>query len=70
MLVKKSFSLAIEAAVLAGRVIMDVYDTAFDVVMKADNSPLTLADQKANDIIMSFLEKTEIRFGELYIFQF
>lgn len=60
MLVKKSFSLAIEAAVLAGRVIMDVYDTAFDVVMKADNSPLTLADQKANDIIMSFLEKTQI----------
>ncbi len=59
-MLEKSFSLAIEAAVLAGRVIMDVYDTAFDVVMKADTSPLTLADQKANDIIMSFLEKTQI----------
>lgn len=60
MSIKKKFSLAIEAAVLAGRVIMEVYDTAFDVVIKADNSPLTLADQKANDIIMSFLEKTQI----------
>lgn len=60
MLSKENTSLALEAAVLAGRAIMEVYDTAFDVIIKADNSPLTLADQKANDIIMSFLEQTQI----------
>lgn len=53
-------ALALEAAVLGGKAIMEVYDTAFDVTIKEDNSPLTAADQKANDIINSFLEKTKI----------
>jgi 3'(2'), 5'-bisphosphate nucleotidase len=53
-------SLALKAAVLGGKAIMEVYETAFDVVMKADNSPLTEADQKANAIIVSLLGKTGI----------
>jgi 3'(2'), 5'-bisphosphate nucleotidase len=60
MISKINKSLALEAAVLGGEAIMEVYKTAFDVIIKADNSPLTLADQNANDIIISFLEKTKI----------
>lgn len=60
MISKINKSLALEAAVLGGEAIMEVYKTAFDVIIKADNSPLTLADQNANDIIISFLEKTNI----------
>lgn len=60
MISEKDKSLALEAAVLGGKAIMEVYKTAFDVIIKADDSPLTLADQNANDIIMSFLEKTKI----------
>jgi 3'(2'), 5'-bisphosphate nucleotidase len=42
---------ALRAAVLAGRAIMDVYRTDFTVEHKEDNSPLTLADRRAHDII-------------------
>ncbi|QRN86926.1 3'(2'),5'-bisphosphate nucleotidase CysQ [Clostridia bacterium] len=45
------------AAKKAARAIMDVYQTDFHVDMKEDNSPLTLADRRANDIIVSVLEK-------------
>ncbi|MCK9224354.1 MAG: 3'(2'),5'-bisphosphate nucleotidase CysQ [Candidatus Muirbacterium halophilum] len=40
----------------AGDAILEVYNTDFDVENKADNSPLTLADKKSNDIIVSFLK--------------
>ncbi|WP_416236485.1 3'(2'),5'-bisphosphate nucleotidase CysQ [Xanthomarina sp. F1114] len=56
----KNLYTAIEASLKAGKVIMEVYDTAFDVEMKDDNSPLTEADKNANDIINSFLLPTEI----------
>ena len=39
---------------------MQVYDTAFDVEIKDDKSPLTEADKKANDVINSFLTPTKI----------
>ena len=51
---------AIKASLKAGEVIMQVYDTAFDVEIKDDKSPLTEADKKANDIINSYLLSTEI----------
>lgn len=51
---------AIDASLKAGEVIMEVYDTAFDVEMKEDKSPLTEADKRANDVINSFLIPTEI----------
>lgn len=56
----KQLRIAIEASLKAGEVIMKVYNTAFDVEMKADKSPLTEADKKANDIINSFLIPTEV----------
>lgn len=50
---------AIKACLEAGKAIMQVYDTAFNVEFKEDKSPLTEADKRANDIINSYLTKTE-----------
>ena len=54
----KNLAIAIEASLKAGKVIMEVYDTAFNVEIKDDKSPLTEADKKANDIINSYLIDT------------
>lgn len=44
----------------AGRAILDIYESDdFGVEMKSDHSPLTLADQAANKIIVETLEKME-----------
>jgi 3'(2'), 5'-bisphosphate nucleotidase len=48
------------AAVLAGKEILDVYDTKFDVEYKDDKSPLTLADKKASDKIIGELKQFNI----------
>lgn len=56
----KHLSKAIKASLEAGKVIMQVYDTAFDVEIKADKSPLTEADRKANEVINTFLIPTQI----------
>lgn len=56
----KNLQTAIKASLAAGKVIMDVYDTAFEVELKDDKSPLTEADKRANDIINSFLIPTNI----------
>jgi 3'(2'), 5'-bisphosphate nucleotidase len=52
--------IAIEAALLAGREIMNVYNRNVEVQIKEDKSPLTEADLNANKIINIFLEKTDI----------
>lgn len=41
----------------AGRVIMDIYATDFDVTKKGDDSPVTQADQKAEAVILAGLAK-------------
>jgi|TARA_R110002020_G_scaffold191187_1_gene390916 3'(2'), 5'-bisphosphate nucleotidase len=51
---------AILAAIAAGKEIMAIYSTDFDVEEKSDNSPLTIADKNANDVINTFLEKLDI----------
>jgi len=51
---------AIGASVLAGKEILEVYDTAFEVEQKEDFSPLTEADKRAHQVIASILEKTEL----------
>ncbi|TXD83967.1 3'(2'),5'-bisphosphate nucleotidase CysQ [Subsaximicrobium wynnwilliamsii] len=58
--INNNLKTAIEASLKAGEVIMQVYDTAFDVELKADKSPLTEADKQANDIINTFLLPTKI----------
>ncbi|MCA0931464.1 3'(2'),5'-bisphosphate nucleotidase CysQ [Lutimonas saemankumensis] len=56
----KSLKIAVEAAVKGGEAIMTVYaQDDLGVEFKDDQSPLTLADKKCNDIINSYLEKTE-----------
>ncbi len=51
---------AIEAAIEAGKEIIKIYNQDFDIEFKKDHSPLTTADKNANDIINSFLLKTDI----------
>lgn len=60
MEINKNLAIAIQASVKAGEAIMEVYNTEFDVEIKDDKSPLTMADKKANDIINSFLKPTQI----------
>lgn len=56
----KLLQIAIKASIEAGKVIMQVYDTAFDVEIKDDKSPLTEADKRSNAIINSHLKTSPI----------
>jgi 3'(2'), 5'-bisphosphate nucleotidase len=51
---------AILASVEAGKEILKIYDTAFAVEYKEDDTPLTKADQNASEKIISFLADTNI----------
>lgn len=54
-------SAAVTAAIRAGGLIMDVYNSDdFQVNLKSDSTPLTLADRLAHDEIKSGLSKTRI----------
>lgn len=55
---EKELFTAIEAAIEAGNVIMEIYNKDFSVAFKEDASPLTEADKAGNAIIMTFLAKT------------
>ncbi|MFK7781783.1 3'(2'),5'-bisphosphate nucleotidase CysQ [Psychroserpens sp.] len=59
-MIQQNLELAIKASLEAGKVIMEVYNTPFDVEIKDDKSPLTEADKKANDVINSYLKQTNI----------
>jgi len=52
--------IAKKAAIKAGEKILQIYGENFSVSYKEDKSPLTIADQQANDIIVSDLLKTNI----------
>lgn len=52
---------AIDAALLAGKRILAVYNdpaSDFEVELKVDSSPLTIADRKAHEVIVDALAKT------------
>lgn len=52
---------AITAALKAGEEILHIYNdpaSDFEIERKADNSPLTIADRKANEIILEMLKNT------------
>ncbi|MFZ4464788.1 MAG: 3'(2'),5'-bisphosphate nucleotidase CysQ [Bacteroidales bacterium] len=51
---------AIIASIEAGKAILEVYQTEFNVDFKEDKSPLTLADRRADDIIRQQMEITGI----------
>ena len=52
--------IALQAALQGGAAIMEVYATDFSVETKEDHSPLTQADQKANEVIQALLLPTGI----------
>lgn len=53
---------AIKAALNAGREILEIYNqNDFEIKIKSDNSPLTIADKKAHKIITEGLLKTNIK---------
>jgi 3'(2'), 5'-bisphosphate nucleotidase len=57
---EKLIEIAIKASIEAGKAIMEIYDTDFDIAYKKDHSPLTTADQAAHQIISLFLESTSL----------
>jgi 3'(2'), 5'-bisphosphate nucleotidase len=52
--------IAVRASVDAGKKIMEVYGSDFNVEYKSDSSPLTVADKEANNIINGYLSDTGI----------
>ncbi|MFO8234152.1 MAG: 3'(2'),5'-bisphosphate nucleotidase CysQ [Bacteroidales bacterium] len=51
---------AVKAALLAGKAINDVYKGSdFEIEAKADETPLTLADRKAHQVIHTYLKNTD-----------
>ena len=53
--------LAIKAALFAGKEILDVYSSDdFEIKLKSDDSPLTIADQLAHETIINILKETSI----------
>ncbi len=55
-----NLKIAVNAALKAGKAILDVYQNDFDVEVKADQSPLTEADKKSNKVIVDDLSTTDI----------
>ncbi|GAW94031.1 3'(2'),5'-bisphosphate nucleotidase CysQ [Calderihabitans maritimus] len=55
MNLEKELHVAKELAIEAGRAIMEIYNQDFEVEWKTDLSPLTAADKKSNEIIVSRL---------------
>ena len=53
---------AINSSILAGIEIMKIYEAGFDIEYKEDDSPLTLADKKSNNVICNLLNKHNIPF--------
>ena len=58
----KELEIAVSAALEAGDEIMDVYNNTEDInyEKKSDDSPLTIADKRSHNKIMSYLEETSI----------
>ena len=51
--------IAVDAAIKAGETILDIYDGNFRTTTKTDDSPVTDADFKSNEIIKKILSKTD-----------
>lgn len=62
---KKELEAAIQAARNAIPGIMKIYNTPFDVEIKEDNSPVTLADKGADELIRNYLHSLFPEYGML-----
>ena len=59
MKISKDLEIAIKASLVAGKKIIEIYNSDdFDVSKKSDSSPLTIADKESHKIIVDFLSKT------------
>ena len=59
--IPKLIEIAVNAAIQAGKEILEVYYHAdFELEYKADNSPITIADKRAHQVISGFLSSTNI----------
>ncbi|UCG14111.1 MAG: 3'(2'),5'-bisphosphate nucleotidase CysQ [Deltaproteobacteria bacterium] len=47
---------ALAAAIIAGEAILEIYQGEIDVVYKEDDTPLTLADERAHSVILNHLQ--------------
>ncbi len=56
----KILNIIIDAALKAGKKILEIYDEPFSNDAKADGSPVTIADKQSEQIILNFLTKTNI----------
>ena len=62
---EKELECAMESAILAGSQVMKVYETDFSVSYKADESPVTLADERADRLIQRLLKEHFPDYGVL-----
>ena len=51
--------IALEAVAEAGKIILEIYDQNYETSTKRDDSPITEADLKSNEIIKTILSKTK-----------
>ena len=58
--IPSEYFIAIEAIIEASKKIMEIYNKAFDVEIKGDGSPLTIADLESSKIIDAKLKQTDI----------
>lgn len=54
---EKEISIALIACEEANKAILDVYSGEFAVEIKEDNSPVTVADKRSNEIILNYLRE-------------
>lgn len=57
MNLSKELNISKDLAIKAGEAIMKIYADSFDIEYKEDESPITLADRKSNEIIVNELIK-------------
>ncbi len=50
---------ALDAVIKAGEIILEIYGEKYQTSVKTDNSPITEADLKSNELIKNYLSKTE-----------
>ena len=62
---EKELEAAIEAAKRAVKGILEIYNTPFEVEIKEDNSPVTLADKGADKLIREYLGQMFPDYGML-----
>jgi len=57
MLSYSDCELVIDVALKAGKEIMRIYNSTYEISLKEDNSPLTIADKRSHEIIVENLQK-------------